>query len=96
MTNEQAKSLLLGVRLALMSAYPFARDSTVDCRYALTMGFAMGVISEGLNAVHEDRRVRVDDRHKYLLRKLVDAADRRDLDALSAAIKEARAVLSTA
>lgn len=55
MTNDEARALLRECADRLMSCYPLPDDSAIDARLALTLGFAAGVICEGLQAAAEDR-----------------------------------------
>lgn len=60
MDNKDAKHLLLQVRRMCLEPYPFKEDDDVDTRYCLALGLIAGTCTEALQAVAQDRPMRLD------------------------------------
>ena len=58
MTNDDARDLLTAVAAQLTVAVTGKSLDGVDSRYAYAMGAALGICTEGLAAVREDRPMR--------------------------------------
>jgi hypothetical protein len=58
MTNRQAVTILKAIH-TLATAYPIGDRDEVDARYAIALGQITGAALEGLNAVKEDRNIRL-------------------------------------
>jgi len=62
MDDDDAKHILLSIRRSVLEHYPFKNtgpDRFVDARYAMTFGLIAGLCTEGLQAVAQDRPIRI-------------------------------------
>ena len=59
MDNEDAKHILLSVRRMVLDDYPFPPGSKLDDRYAMAFGLIAGVCTEAIQAIQQERPMRV-------------------------------------
>lgn len=69
MTNAETKKLFYGIRGLLRQHYPLPENSDIDVRFAMTIGLIWGAIDEALEAVEQDRPL------KIMTRSLEDYVD---------------------
>lgn len=55
MDNDDVKTLLLNIRRDCSSPYPFPDDTDVDTRYCMALGLIVGIVTEALHSVQQNR-----------------------------------------
>lgn len=59
MDNEDAKHVLLSVRRMVLEGHPYPPGTILDDRYAMAFGLIAGVCTEAIQAVQQNRPMRL-------------------------------------
>jgi len=59
MDDDDAKHILLNMRRTILDHYPIPEGSVVDARYAMAFGLILGICTECIQAVQQDRAMNV-------------------------------------
>jgi len=59
MDDDDAKHILLNMRRTILDHYPLPENSLVDARYAMAFGLILGICTEAIQAIQQDRAMNV-------------------------------------
>jgi len=59
LSNADAREMLSAFRSSILGIYPIKGPSDVDDRYALAMGLILGIVTEAIKAVEDNRPMNV-------------------------------------